>query len=361
MPMLCGVYILTLVVGTLLGALSPVFGQSSGSFNSLVERSKAEVAKKDGRITVATNWVASQAKPLLEAFKKDYPFVKEAKFQVLRGLETSQRILMEHKAGRAPDIDVSSIPDELWGNFKDAGAFLKPPFSYRDLAKSLPADWPQLDARLIDPEDYFVAVSAGARGIAYNKNLVSTNKAPKRWEDCTDPMWKGKVVYDSRPTLTAFQHNPQTRAWHLKWLEALVANKPILMRARRQSMEKVASGEYALYCGANYSHAMPMVEEGAPVVFFFPDPFPLDLAVALHVTKWSMPATTQLFAVWTATKAQPIVEERGYRGFPWIPGTRIHKIAQGKNMVICDLACSHKSDEYFIEHGKILGLPGLKK
>jgi iron(III) transport system substrate-binding protein len=351
---------LTFAGGIFTWGVAPAFSQSSALFNQLVERSKAEVAKKDGRLTIATNWEVSQAGAILEAFRKDFPFVKQTKFEVLRGIETSQRILMEFKAGSLPTNDITSVPDELWNEYSSAGAFVRPPFAYRELAKSLPADWPQLDPRLVDPEGYFISTSAGVRGIAYNKNLVPPDKAPKKWEDCLNPMWRGKFFYDSRPALTAFQNDPKTREWHLKWLKELVANKPVLMRARLQSMEKVAAGEFPLYCGANYSHAMPMVEAGAPVAFILPDPFPLDLAVAIHITKWSLPASAELFAVWTATKAQPIVEEKGYRGFPWIPGTRISKLAQGKQIIICDLACSRKGDEYFAEHGKILGLPGMK-
>src|SRR5215471_6028863 len=150
-------FCLTLAGGIFIWGVGPAFSQAGTLFNQLVERSKAELAKKDGRLTIATNWEVSQAGAILEAFRKDFPFVKQTKFEVLRGIETSQRILMEFKAGSLPTNDITSVPDELWNEYSSAGAFVRPPFAYCELAKSLPADWPQLDPRLVDPEGYFIS------------------------------------------------------------------------------------------------------------------------------------------------------------------------------------------------------------
>ena len=174
-------------------------------------------------------------------------------------------------------------------------------------------------------------------------------------------MWKGKVVYDPRPKLTALQHDPKTREAHLKWLKRMLDNQVVFVRGVAEGLEKVAAGEYPIFCGTNYHNAMPMIDEGAPLVFFLPDPFPFETAVQIFVTKWSLPATSQLFALWTATKAQPIVDDKGYRGLPWIPGTRIYNMAKGKYAAICDPECLRKSSEvYNAEHNRILGIPGSK-
>jgi len=350
---------LKLIVAFLL-ATGPVFAQSS-PFTKLVEASKVEVAKKGGKVTVANNWTPDQGKPILEAFKNDFPFVTQPKFERIRTVEDMQRMLMEFKAGRPPEIDVTSISDELWPAYHGAGAFLKAPVSYRDLAKSLPKDWPPLDPRLIDTDGFFISTSGATRGIAYNKNLVPPDKAPKNWDDCVNPIWRGKIVYDPRPKLTALQHDPKTREWFLKWLKAFAENKIVLNRGVQENLEKVAAGEFALYCGTNYSNAMPMIDEGAPMVFVAPDPLPVDLGVQIFITKWSLPATSQLFALWTATKAQPIMDAKGYRGFPWIPGTKINTLAKGKYVAICGPDCLKKGAEvYDAEHARILGLPGVK-
>jgi hypothetical protein len=338
-----------------------LFAQTSNPFTKLVEASKAEVAKRGGKITVSTNWTSEQAAPILDAYRKDFPFVTQTVFQRVRRIEDSQRMLLEYQGGRTPSVDVSSVAQEAWPEFRAAGVFVKAPVSYRELGKFLPKDWPRLDPRVIDSEGYFLATSGASRGIAYNKNMVPAEKAPKGWDDCLNPMWKGKIVYDPRPKLTALQHDPKTRQAHLHWLKKMLENQVVFVRGIAEGLEKVAAGEYPIFCGTNYHNAMPIIDEGAPLVFFLPDPFAFETAVQVFVTKWSLPATTQLFALWTATKAQPIVDAKGYRGLPWIPGTRIYNMAKGKYAAICDPECLRKSsDLYNAEHNRILGIPGAK-
>ena len=95
-----------------------VLAQSGNLYNQLVEASKSEVAKKGGRLTIALNWTNPQGKAIVEEFKKDFSFVKETKFERLRTVEDAQRALMEFKAGRPQQIDVSTVSDELWQSFK---------------------------------------------------------------------------------------------------------------------------------------------------------------------------------------------------------------------------------------------------
>jgi hypothetical protein len=48
------------------------------------------------------------------------------------------------------------------------------------------------------------------------------------------------------------------------------------------------------------------------------DPIPLELGTQMFVLQWTLPATTQLFAIWAATKAQPVVEKWAIEAFPGI-------------------------------------------
>jgi ABC-type Fe3+ transport system substrate-binding protein len=340
---------------------APALAQSGNLYNQLVEMAKGEIAKKSGKVTIAINWTNPQGKAIAEEFKKDFSFIKESKFERVRTVEESQRALMEFKAGRPQQIDVTMVSDESWPAYQEAGAFVKPPFEYEKLAKTLPQGWPSLDPRVIDPQGYFLSTTGAVRGIAYNKNLVSADKVPKRWEDCIDPMWRGKVLYDPRPKLTALQHDPKTREAHLKWLRGLLDNKVVLNRGMDENLQKVAAGEFPINCAANYHNAMPMIDEGAPIGFVLPDPIPLELGTQMFVTKWTMPATTQLFAIWAATKAQPVVEKSGYRGFPWDPASRKYPMAQKKYVAVCGPDCLRlAAEKYDQEHARILKLPGSK-
>ena len=354
----------TLVAGLLCACFVFVPDRStaqSNLFGQLVAAAKPEVEKREGKLSVGMTWTNPQAKPVLEEFKKDFPFVKEVTYTRLRTVEQMQRMLMESKTGRPPDIDIPFISEELWPDYLKEKMFLKPHFPYAQLVKSLPKDWPEPDPRTMDPQGLYIASTGSARGIAYNKSLIPAAQAPKGWEDCIDPKYRGKIIYDTRDRLLAFQHDPKTKEWFLKWLKGLVANKVVLNRGMEENLQKVAAGEFLISCVANYHNAMPLIDEGAPLVFLFPDPYTSDIATEMHVLSWSKtPITTQLFALWLATKAQPLIEKLTYRGFPWVPGTKKYSMTKGKTMALCAADCAAKAEQYDQEHAKIIGLPGAR-
>lgn len=330
-------------------------------FTQLVAASKAELEKKDGKLIVGFTWPKRQAKPILAAFKKEFPFVKKISYSRTRTVSLAQRMLIQYKGGNPPSIDIPYISNDVWPAYRQEGVFVKPRFPYLELAKSLPKGWPALDPRIFDPKGYYLASTASVRGIAYNKNLIPPDQAPKGWDDCLDPKWKGKIIYDPRPRLTAFQHDPKTREWYLKWLKGLVANGVVLNRGMSENLQKVIAGEYLISCVANYHHAIPMIARGAPLVFIMADPVPMNISTALHIVKWSKtPATTQLMSLWLASKAQPLIEKVSYRGFPWDPNSKKYPMVKGKYIAICGPACRNNAQQHAEEHSRILRLPGVK-
>ena len=336
---------------------SPAISAQAKLFNQLLETSKAEMAKKGGVLTVTLEWPEDEGKAVLEAFKKEFPFIKEIAYERTRTVDAMQRVLLEFKAGRSLKYDIMHVSMEAWPAYQEAGAFPKPPFSYKELVKSLPSDWPTPDPRSVDPKGEYIATTGLVRGIAYNKNIVPPDKAPRRWDDCLDPMWRGKFLYDPRSKLTALQHDPKTREAHLKWLKGIMENKVVLNRGQTENVQKVASGEYPLVCGVNYHSSTREMDQGAPVIFVVPDPYPMEFGSQMRVVKWSKtPATSQLFGLWVATKG----EQPAYREFPWNPGSRKAPLVKGKYAAVCDVECLKRSEEYDAEHARILKLPGAK-
>ena len=350
---------LLLMGGIILWGAQPV--QSASLFDQLVEKSRAEMSKKQGKLNVAMEWNKTEGVPVLQAFQKDFPFVKEVSYTRERNVENMQRVLMEAKQGRTPRYDIMHVSSESWTNYEEAGLFVKPPFDFKEMAKSLPADWGAIDARAFDPEGYFIGTTALARGNAWNPQSVPKGKEPTTWDACLDPMWKGKFLYDPRPKLTALWYDPKTREAHLKWLEGVKRNG-VLNRGQTENLEKVIAGEFPLVCGVNYHSASELIEKGAPLKFVFPDPFPIDMGTQIHVVKWSKtPATTQLYVLWLASKGQPQVDKQGYRGFPWNEKSTKYALAKGKYVAVCDAKCTNKEDEYINLHATILNLPGVRK
>ena len=152
-------HMFSVVVVILFTGSASLFAQSSNLYNQLVDASKSEVGKKGGKLTIALNWTNPQGKAIVDEFKKDFAFIKETKFERVRTVEEAQRALMEFKAGRPQQIDVTTISDEVWPTYQEAGAFVKPPFEYQRVAKVLPQGWPSLDPRVIDPNGYFLATT----------------------------------------------------------------------------------------------------------------------------------------------------------------------------------------------------------
>jgi ABC-type Fe3+ transport system substrate-binding protein len=338
------------------------FGQAGAPFKKLVEASQKELDKKNGELTIGLEWVEELANNTLKSFQQEFPSIKKLTFIRMSKVETMQRLLLEVQQGTVPKFDITTISSEVWSDYRKAGLFLKPAFDYRSLAKSLPPDWGTIDARAIDPKGYYIAGTALIRGgLVYNSETIPADKAPKGWEDCVNPMYKGKVLFDPRNKSAGFQHDPKTREWFLKWLKNLVANQVVLNRGQIENIEKVAGGEFPLFCGVNYYSAMPLIEKGAPVKYVLPDPYPLEFGTQIHVLKWSQtPATTQLFAVWMASKGQEALGKYAFRSFPWKPNTPIYALAKGKYAAICDVECINKSDQYEKEVADILKLPGVR-
>jgi hypothetical protein len=103
---------------------------------------------------------------------------------------------------------------------------------------------------------------------------------------------------------------------------------------------------------------MPLIDE-VPLVFLFR--IYTSILPPKCVLSWSKtPIATQLFAVWLATKAQPLIEKLTYRGFPWVPGTKKYSMTKGKTMALCAADCAAKAEQYDQEHAKIIGLPGAR-
>ena len=351
-----------MTVGLFLFAAQSAYG-AGNAYEQLVAASKAEMAKTGGKLRMSLDWPKPDTRNVLPAFSKAYPFIKEISYKREVGIGPFGQFLIQFKQGKNPPYDIMHIASEFQAQYWKEGAFVKPPFSYEELAKHIPAGWPKLDSRGMDPEGKFLSTTGNARGNAWNPKLVPKGKEPTTWEACADPMWKGKVLIDTRNKLQAFQHDPKTREKHLQWLKALVANDVVPARGQGTILRRVASGEFPVACAVNYHTANRMIDRGVKnLKFALPDPVPLEIGTRLYVAKWSQtPATTQLWAVWISTGGQGVLENYAYRGFPWDPISKKYPLAKGKYIAICGAKCALKWDAYNREFQEMLGLPAAKK
>jgi len=329
-------------------------------YQKLVTASQGEMAKTGGRLTMALDWPNEHVRAVLLAFREEYPFIREIDYTRETGIGPFGRYLIQFKQGQDPRYDIMHVASEFEDQYWMEGLFIKPPFDYRELSDALPEGWPELDSRSLDEAGNFVSTTGHTRGIVYNRELVSEDQVPTAWEDCLDPKWKGRILLDIRNKLQALQHDPETREAHLEWLRGMMRNQVVLTNRQGVIVGKVASGEFPLACGINYHTVMRIIDSGVKTIGYIqPGPYyPLELGSRIFVGKWSKtPATTQLWALWISTAGQKILERSAYRGFPWIPESRKHEMAEGKHMAICGAECVGKWGDYNTEYQELLGLP----
>src|SRR5688572_14640090 len=161
----------------LLSIVSGLHAQSS-QHASLVEG-----AKKEGRLVWYTSMAIDTSKPLLDAFEKQYPFIKA---DLVRAGEEQlmTRIMNETRAGKWGFDAVSTSAISVLAERKITAPYLSPE---RDAFMS----------EFKDPQGHWLGVFVNNLIIAYNTKMVAPKDAPRNYSDLLDPKWKGQILMDS--------------------------------------------------------------------------------------------------------------------------------------------------------------------
>lgn len=126
-----------------------------------------------------------------------------------------------------------------------------------------------------DPEGHWTGLSARARVIIYNKNLVPAGAEPKSVMDLLDPRFKGKACIanplfgtTSMHAAALFQVLGDDKA--KKFLDDFAANGGKILSSNGEVRRRVASGEFALGLTDtdDFNEAR---QEGKPVGAVYPD------------------------------------------------------------------------------------------
>ena len=192
-------------------------------------------AREEGKAAFYANITAIQ--PIMEEFTKDtgvkgeYTRISTSKF-----LAT---VLTEHQAGKLI-ADVLQSPLPIMELLKEKGVLA----SYKSPAAASYPEWTRKDDKIQIFGIEYVA-------LIYNKELVKAKDVPKRYEDLTDPKWKGKIVMANPSAhattiswLVGLKENvfPSEKAW-MDFLKGLAANKPMFVRSFGPTPAPVESGE----------------------------------------------------------------------------------------------------------------------
>ena len=225
-------------------------------------------AKRDGKLLVYSGMIENQAlRPLVEAFKKKYPFVAA---EYWRGDSRAmlQKLLAEQRARRIiGDIFESTGGAEV---IVKAGAVA--PF-YTPSAANFPANY-------IDPEGMWVASRLNFFGTAYNTRQVTAAEVPKTYEDLLNPKWKGAIAWraDSEvgagvfiATILRTMGKQNGEAYLKKLSEQRVVN---YAGSARALVDRVGEGEYKLALDIYAHHPLISKAKGAPLDVQMLEPVP---------------------------------------------------------------------------------------
>lgn len=240
--------VISLTLAVVLGALAlGACGGDDGSSNS---------------ITVYSGRSEELIGPLIDRYKEETGADVEVRYGDTAELASTIR----EEGGNSPaDLFFSQDAGALGALEKD------------DLLAQLPGDITEkVDSRFRSREDRWVATSARARVIAYNRDRVQRSELPDSILDFTDERWKGRIGW--APTNGSFQAFV-TALRELRgddaareWLEGIVANDPEVFDDNEPIRDALAEGELDVGFINHYYVAQAQAEEGSdyPVEVYFP-------------------------------------------------------------------------------------------
>lgn len=287
------------------------------------------------------------AQAVSEAFNKRYGVNVRLNFYPTLGMTSDvAKMVSMAAAGAPPEWDLTVVHDAghatLWLRK------LHQPFDYAKLG---------VDPQAIGYDNGTVILANQFALPAYNKQILSSQDVPKRWEDLLDPKWKGGKLGMS----TATHHLARlATAWGEKkateFVRALAKQQPVLTRLA-EVYTRLQLGEILIGITLTDDFIHMAKVKGAPVVFaegIEPVISPAYNAGVLRGARH--PNAGYLFAAFLTTlEAQQIWEKYNGLSSALVPGTPAYRYAQGKKVLYMTQDQAESVDRLTREYGKILG------
>ena len=307
--------------------------------------SLVEAAKKEAKLVWYTSMAIDTSKPLLDAFIKEYPFIKA---ELVRAGEEQlmNRILSETRAGKWLFDAVSTSAVSVLAEKHMITPYLTPE---RDAFLS----------EFKDPQGYWTGIFVNNLVLCYNTKMLGAKDAPKNYPDLLDPKWKDKMLMDSTDydwfgTLATVWGKEKT----VQYMKRLALQNPSWRRGHGLTAQLLGAGEVPLAWAYNF-RIERMKNEGAPVEWIETfDPIVVTMSGMALSAKASNPNSAKLLIDFaTSKKGQQMV--RGMRRIP--ARSDIEPLAPKMDQTKLKLKAVPKEvylnlDDYAREFRKIFGL-----
>ena len=302
---------------------------------TLTKAQIVEGAKKEGKLSVSPGFDDASIPLIVKAFEKKYSFIKVSS-TFAEGIPALQRQLFEMSAGRA-NLDVVHTNIVFWSEYFKQNLIKKVDFKALAQAGHL-----NIPPPMIDDSGMVLWLGTNTGVLVYNSKSVPPDKAPKGWDACLDPYFKGKFSVDTKPNVLAWL----TAAWGeekvLGFARRLKENSPMWSRGNTRNLAMLTSGEIAMNCG-NYVHSTQRQMKRDPdIKMVVPDPFPMSFHEPEAIYAGAKnPHAAMLWLEFLASKeGQEVVDsiDPG-RGSFLVEGTLANKMAKGAKLSLCSSEC----------------------
>jgi iron(III) transport system substrate-binding protein len=316
------------------------------------------MAKKEGALRINSGLEPRTYKPLMDAFRQKYPFMTDIHIEEIAGREAYQRFILEVKAGQSKDWDMTHIPIDF------AQEYI-PYLKKHDIFGMARQGILKIDPRMVHPtERNVVSVASSVTVVTYNKELISENMVPAKWEDFLKPEFKGrKFILDTRPTEVAALIPAWGLERTLEFARKLAAQQPVWGSSGTRSSTTVAAGEYPLSFGASYNVVKRVMAKDPAGRLTFKLSEPIPTRILNHpsgiLSTASHPYAALLWLEFLASpEGQEIIDKyEPFAASVFTPGSVAEQLTRGKQLSIVDWDHLTKFEEYTQKIIAVYGFP----
>jgi len=305
-------------------------------------------AKKEGTLNFygPSTLTHSGVKLLAEAFNRKHDLNITITYYPSKSMTAEVNKMVGLSAtGVAPEYDVMAIIDGLHGALWTKKLHI--PFDYASLG---------IDPKTIHFDRGTVSVANQLVLPAYNKKIMAPQDIPKRWEDLLDSKWKGRKI--GIPTATG-QMDYLAIKWgeqkFLQFAKELAKQEPVPGRLG-ELYTRLQIGEVLLASTLIDSFVNLAEKTGAPIAHAHIQPVVSPAYHAGVLKGAAHPNLGHLFVAFLVTpEAQDIWEKHGGESSAFIPGTKMHKYVQGKDVIYLSQKDVELVNRVTAAMGKIFG------
>jgi iron(III) transport system substrate-binding protein len=316
-------------------------------------------AKKEGRVRVLSSLDPDSFKPMMDSFRKKYPSI-EIRIDDLTGTEGYQRFLLELNAGTVKDFDTAEAGSDFYN--ESAAHALK--FDILGMAQHGVLT---INPKMVDPNyRNFVTVATTACAIAYNKDRVSPEKLPQKWEDFLKPEFKGrKFVADVRPQCMASMIAGMGEEWVLNYARKIKDQEPIWVRGNARVLTAIDIGDQAMHQMTFWNSCMRQARKnpGKSLQCKIVEPVPVYWRETQYVIKPSPHPHAALLLIehMASREGQQVIDENEpVKSFLYADG-EIAKLVKGKKVIVNDYKTFQNTPKWMKMVVEAYGFPRAEK